>query len=177
MPLTSMQVSGLIGGQQAMFANQAAYAQQLGGVGQIGAGMQNPYPAATPSYAAPGWEQGNAGTHIAGAMGMAAPAAMGMAAMGGGLMGGAAGWADPVTASARFFARGAGFAGQGAGATLSGIGSQFSQGGLRAGLGPLAGDFEPQLFRQVSCMPDTKQSRVQGKPYMRAPRISRMSRI
>ena len=139
MPLTSMQMSGLIGGQQAMFSNQAAFAQQLAGMGQINSGMTNPYPAAS-SFAAPGWDQmSGLGAQAAGGAGMALPGMLSGAAMTGGLMGGAAGWADPFTASARFFARGAGFGGQGAGATLSGIGRTFAAGGMRAGMGAIGG--------------------------------------
>ena len=52
MPVSSMQISGLIGGQQAMFANNMAYSQQLGGMYGTGpAGgmmpMQPPYPSAS----------------------------------------------------------------------------------------------------------------------------------
>ena len=70
MPFSSADISGLIGGQQAMFSNQAAFSQQIGGmVGtsapMMGGGMQNPFPS-----------QSNVGTQMAGG------AAMGMGGVG-----------------------------------------------------------------------------------------------
>jgi len=128
MPYTSAQISGMIGGQMAMFSNQAAFSQQIGGqVGTSsvvgGAGMQNPFP------------QTHMGSQIAGGVSaMPGAAATGMA-IGGGLMGGAAGWLDPFTAGARGFSAatgGTGFVGG-----LSSIGGAFAQGGLRAGIGAM----------------------------------------
>lgn len=127
MPYSSAEISGMIGGQMAMFSNQAAFSQQIGG--QIGTspmmgpggGMQNPFP------------QPHMGSRIAGGVtGMAGAAATGLA-IGGGLMGGAAGWLDPYTAAARGFSAGTGGAGFIGG--LSNIGGAFAQGGLRAGIG------------------------------------------
>jgi hypothetical protein len=55
MPFTSTQVSGLVGGQQVMFANQATFANQIGG--GSGAMMANPYP--SPSYGVAGLDPGS----------------------------------------------------------------------------------------------------------------------
>jgi hypothetical protein len=123
MPYSSADISGMIGGQMAMFSNQASYSQQLGGmVGTSpmlgGGGMANPFP-----------QQTHMGSRIAGAATMGVGGAATGMSIAGGLMGGAAGWADPFTAGARGFMAGSG----GFGA----IGSAFAQGGLRAGIGSI----------------------------------------
>ena len=69
MPISSSQISGMVGGQMAMFANQAKFSQQIGGLvgtapqGMAG-GMQNPFP------------NEDLGARIAGGMGMALPGAI-----------------------------------------------------------------------------------------------------
>lgn len=129
---TSSQISGMVGGQMAMFANQSQFSQQIGGAvgtGPMagGGGMQNPFP------------QTDMGSRIAGGMGMALPGVATGASIAGGLMGGAAGWADPMTGVARGFAGGAGAGGMGAMNTLGHIGKTFATGGMRAGMGVMAG--------------------------------------
>lgn len=97
MVYSSAQISGLVGGQMAMFSNQQQFSQQISGLygtgpGMAGGGMSNPFPtSAGPGFGA-GMAQGMAGS-IEGVMGGAALA--------GGFMGGAAGWADPFTAMMR----------------------------------------------------------------------------
>jgi len=49
MPYSSSQISGLVGGQLAMFSNQAAFSQQVGGMYGTApsmpmGGMSNPFP-------------------------------------------------------------------------------------------------------------------------------------
>jgi len=129
---TSSQISGMVGGQMAMFANQSSYSQQIGGmVGTSpmvgGGGMQNPFP------------QTDTGARIAGGMGMALPGAATGLGIAGGLIGGQAGWLDPMTGVARGFAQGAGAGGLGFGGTLGHVGRTFMQGGMRAGMGVMAG--------------------------------------
>lgn len=131
MPYSSADISGMVGGQMTMFSNQAQFSQQIGGMmgtsPMPSGGMQSPFFGE------------NMGSKIAGGLGMAIPGIAGGAALAGGLMGGAAGWLDPVTASARMFARGAGVPGAGFGATLGHVGQAFAQGGMRAGLGVMGG--------------------------------------
>jgi hypothetical protein len=142
--ITSSQVAGLVGGQQVMFANQAAFAHQISGTMGFGPPMmgqlQNPFPSGMPSYGVAGWDQqSDMGNRIAGGAALSLPAIATGVSLAGGLIGGAAGNLDPYTGVARGFARGAGFAGQGAGATLGGIRSAFATGGLRAGGAAIAG--------------------------------------
>ncbi len=109
MPITSAEISGLVGGQTAMFSNQHSYAQQLSGMYGAGpqmgtAGMQNPFPSA-PSYApanmpVTGWrggDTGNAGSRMIGGLAGAIPAAMGGLSLAGGLIGGPLAIADPIS--------------------------------------------------------------------------------
>jgi hypothetical protein len=132
MPYSSNQISGMVGGQMAMFSNQAQFAQQIGGMvgtspmGMAG-GMQNPYP------------REDIGAQVAGGMGMAIPGMGTGLAVAGSLMGGRLGWMDPITAGARGFAGGT--AGMGAGfmETLGSVGRTFATGGVRAGMGALGG--------------------------------------
>lgn len=155
----SSQISGLIAGQQVMFANQAAYAHQIGGLAGGAQGgwpaLQNPFPAQPigASYGLAGWQGqslaglplipggqtfGGFGAAAAGAMGMALPAAMTGMSLAGGLMGGAAGWLDPFTGTARAFRAGVGAqAGAGVMGTLGHVGQAFSKGGFVAGSGAL----------------------------------------
>lgn len=149
MVFQSSQISGMVGGQMAMFANQHAFSQQVGVMAGTApqmpmGGMQNPYPS-SPSYAESGIVaslasgSGNLGAKIAGGMGMALPGMATGAALAGGLMGGSAGWLDPFTGVSRAFASGVGAGGMGVTGTLGHIGSAFSTGGLRAGGAMMAG--------------------------------------
>lgn len=130
MPYSSADISGMIGGQMAMFSNQAAYSQQIGGMvgtspmGMAG-GMANPFP------------QSHMGSQIAGGMASSMGGAATGMSIGGGLMGGAAGWMDPFTSAGRGMGMGTGASGFMGG--LSNIGGAFAQGGMRAGMGALAG--------------------------------------
>lgn len=144
MPVSSMQISGLIGGQQAMFANNMAYSQQLSGAFGTGpAGgmqpMQNPYPGASYGYPG-GWENagnfGNAATQAVGMGASMAPIGMGAVSLGGMMAGGRMGWLDPFTGTARAFSAGSG--------GLGNIGShvaagRFGSAAARIGLGTAAG--------------------------------------
>ena len=140
MPLSSLQTSGMIGGQVAMFGNQSQLSQQIGslygtGPGPTGGGMQAP-----PSYGGDPFNQTqDTGSKIAGAAGMMAPMAAAGIPLAAGMMGGAAGWADPFTGAWRGFARGVGAGGGGFGATMGQIGAGFSRGAgagvARLGLG------------------------------------------
>lgn len=112
----------------AMFSNQQQYSQQIGGMG-TGPGMQNPFPG----------DSGNMGSQLAGGAGMALPGIATGVSIGGSLMGGRAGWMDPMTGVARGFARGVGMGGAGFGTTLGHVGSTFASGGMRAGMGMMAG--------------------------------------
>jgi hypothetical protein len=138
MVFQSSQISGMVGGQMAMFANQHAFSQQVGVMAGTApqmpmGGMQNPFPQG-PSYAQTGsMDSGDMGARMAGGMGMALPGAVMGATMGAGMMGGSAGWLDPFTGIPRAFARGAGTGGMGMLGTAQSIGRAFSTGGLRAG--------------------------------------------
>ena len=140
MPYSSAQLSGLIGGQHAMFANQAAYSQQLGGVVGTGpamgmAGMANPYP--NYGMAAPSLDE-NMGARLAGGVGMALPGAVAGASIAAGFMGGKWGYADPFVGVARQFRAGMGMASSmGPMQVLGELGTTFRTGGARAGLGLL----------------------------------------
>ena len=108
MPISSAEISGLVGGQTAMFSNQHSYAQQLSGMYGAGpqtnpTGMQNPFPNA-PSYAPAampftGWRQdsGNTGANIVGGMAQAAPAALSGLAFAGGMGVKGLEFLDPIT--------------------------------------------------------------------------------
>jgi hypothetical protein len=142
--ITSNQIAGVVGGQQVMFANQAAFAHQISGQmgfmpsGPTGQQMQSTPAGAMPSYGY-GWgDSTQAGTQIAGGMANMIPAAATGISIAGGMMGGAAGWADPFTGTARAFAGGAGFRGAGFMETMGGVGRAFAGGGLRAGMGAVA---------------------------------------
>ena len=131
MAFTSSDISGMVGGQMAMFSNQATFSQQIGGMmgggmGAAGGGMQNPFPE-------------NMGSRMAGGLGMALPGIATGASLAGGMMGGTMGWLDPFTAAGRGFASGAGISGGGMGATMGHLGRTFATGGMRAGLGAMGG--------------------------------------
>lgn len=148
MPFTSAQVSGLVGGQQAMFANDRSFAEQIAGMPSLP--QQNPYP----TYSNPPHAFEHQGAAIAGGVGMAIPGVAAAGTMAASLLGynSALGLLDPFTGISRGFGAGAsglgatgragimaGQQGMGIMAGLRGIGSAFSQGGVRAGLGALGG--------------------------------------
>ena len=153
MPVSSTQISGLVGGQTAMFHNQAVAAQNVSsayGMGPLGGQqaqpMSNPFPAESvgPTYAQSGWKNWNynpdAGARMAGGVGMAIPAAASIASMAGLVAGGRAAWLDPFSGVASAFRRGTGLAsGAGVQGTLGHIGQAFRVGGLRVGAGVLGG--------------------------------------
>jgi len=155
MPVSSTYVSGLIGGQQAMFANNMAFSQQLSGVYGTGPqmpmqAMQNPFP----SYQQMGgYGGGDAGVGMAGAVGSAMPLAMTGMAIAGGFralpLPGGGGFLDPFTAGAGGFARASGLAGSGGfRAGLARLGTMGFGGGARAvaaGLGGAALSAAPML--------------------------------
>jgi len=128
MPYSSAQISGLVGGQMAMFSNQQQYSQQISGLygtgpQQMAGGMQNPFPS-SPSYGQTGtaaMDGGTAGTQFAQGMAGSVEGMMGGAALAGGFIGGKAGWADPITGMGRAFMAGGGNA-------FGGIGGAMSQG-------------------------------------------------
>lgn len=131
MPISSTDISGLIGGQTAMFSNNLAFSQQLSGAygtgpmmggGGGGGAMQNPFPSVS-------------GSGIVGGAAMALPAAGFAASLAGGIKGGMAGWLDPFTGVGRAFAAGAGAPGAGFGGTMGHIGRQFAAGGARGAVG------------------------------------------
>jgi hypothetical protein len=135
MVFSSVQTSGLIGGQTAMFSNSASYSQQIGGIygtgPQVTTQLQNPFPQAQ-NY---DMFSQDAGARMAGAMGMAMPSALMAASAVGGMVGGPLSGLDPFTMSARSFASGVGNAGGGFFNTLGHLGNTFASGGVRAGLG------------------------------------------
>lgn len=155
MPITSAQTSGLIGGQQAMFSNQMAYSQQIGGAHV--AGMQNPYPM-PPSYGFAGGQSGafshDLGARTIAGLGGAVPGAVaGTAMLGGSLIGGAAGMMDPFTGIGRAFGAGSmsgagvsarmgvmgGSEGMGIWQGAKNVGGAFARRGLLGGGAALAG--------------------------------------
>ena len=145
MPIPSTQVAGLIGGQQVMFSNQAAFANSIGpaGMGQT-AQMANPYPASS-SFGIAGFDpsMSHTGAAIAGSAAMAIPAAATGVGMAASMFGyrNPLGLLDPTTAITRSFAAGTGVEGAMAGRSGMGIigagrqiGAGFMEGGLRGGL-------------------------------------------
>jgi len=152
MPFTSTQISGLVGGQQVMFSNQAAFANQIsdGGSQQM---MANPYP--SPSYGVAGLDSGSPdiGAKMAGGVALALPAMAAGAGMAASLIGykSSLGLLDPFTGISRAFGAGtgggmaaragvmAGAEGMGLKYAMGNISGAFAQGGLRAGLGAVGG--------------------------------------
>ena len=114
MPITSHQVGGMIGGQQAMFGNFASYSQQITPGG--GGGMQPTYQNPMGGGGGGGMDIGTAGVS---AMGNIGGSAIGAAAMAGsflpGKVGGAFGMMDPTMAAMSGFGMGSGinFGGKG----------------------------------------------------------------
>jgi hypothetical protein len=150
MPFTSTQVSGLVGGQQVMFANQATFANQIGG--GSGAMMANPYP--SPSYGVAGLDPGSPdiGTKLAGGIASSLPITAGIGASIAGMAGynSSLGRLDPFTGVSRAFGAGtgsvagragimAGGEGLGLAASWSNVSGAFAQGGMRAGFSALGG--------------------------------------
>lgn len=126
MVFDSNQINQMIGGQQAMFANHAAFAHNVGaqmGFGGTPQGLQ------APSF---GGGPGGMGSAAVGMMGQAIPgAAAGLSIAGGlGFLGKAGGYLDPFTGVGRAFVGGAAASG---GGTLGAMG-----GGLAAAAGPAA---------------------------------------
>lgn len=150
MPITSSQVSGMIGGQQAMFGNFASYAQQIsptGGQGPMPT-YQNPMAGAGEAFAPPplmptmGEEMGPRAISAVGNVGL--PAIASGALLAGSMLPGAAGrfmgGLDPMTQAYRGFMGGAGLQ-RGAG-FMANMGRFTSLGGggmLRAGLAGVGG--------------------------------------
>lgn len=156
MPFTSTQVSGLVGGQQVMFANQAAFANQISEMVSGGGStqhMSNPYP--SPSYGVAGLDPGSPdiGTKLAGGAAMALPGLAAGGSMAASLLGykSPLGLLDPFTGISRGFGAGtgggmmaragvmAGAEGMGINYAFGNISGAFASGGLRAGLGAIGG--------------------------------------
>lgn len=151
MPITSHQISGMIGGQQAMFGNFASYSQQ------ISPGFQGSPPTYANPMAGAGGGFAPAPTHLQdssamqkgpemmSAIGNIGMPAVGTAAMLGGMMlpgmaGRAIGSLDPFTGGLRGFASGAGLSGgQGIMANMGRIASGGFGSIARAGLGGIGG--------------------------------------
>jgi len=152
MPITSHQVSGMIGGQQAMFGNFASYSQQIspgGGQGPMPT-YSNPMQGAGITPASPLWDRdqdvGDFGPRAMSAVGNIGLPALGTAAMIGGsflpgMAGRALGSMDPFSAGLGGFARGAGLRSGGAG-VMSNLG-RIASGGIgsiaRAGMAGVGG--------------------------------------
>lgn len=155
MPFTSTQISGLVGGQQVMFANQATFANQIGGMGggQQQPMMANPYP--SPSYGVAGLDPGSPdiGAKLAGGIAMSLPGMAAGGSMAASMMGykNPLGLLDPFTGISRAFGAGtgggmmaragvmAGAEGMGLGYGWGNISGAFARGGMRAGLGAVGG--------------------------------------
>ena len=154
MPFTSTQVSGLVGGQQVMFANQATFANQIGGLGGGSQQMMaNPYP--SPSYGVAGLDPASPdiGAKLAGGIAMTLPGMATGATMAASMLGykSPLGLLDPFTGVSRAFGAGtggsmatrvgvmAGSEGMGIKYAAGNIGRAFATGGMRAGLGVAAG--------------------------------------
>lgn len=141
MAWSTINTSSLIGGQTAMFSNQASYSQQIAGMYGTGprmggAGMQNPFPQPmAPSFGGAGMLNPDLGTQMAGGMAGALPAMMGGASLAAGFMGGAAGWADPFTGTARGFWAGSGGMGGMGSAWKAGYGGVAEGAGIASKLG------------------------------------------
>lgn len=147
MPFTSAQVSGLVGGQQAMFANDRSFSEQIAGMPALP--MQNPYP----TYANAPHDTLSSGAGIAGGIGMALPGIAAGGTMAASLLGykSTLGLLDPFTGVTRAFGAGtggsmaaragvmAGAEGMGIKYAAGNIGRAFAQGGLRAGFGAIGG--------------------------------------
>lgn len=150
MPITSAQMSGMIGGQQAMFGNFASYAQQISPTGAQGPTptYQNPMQGAGEAFAPPplasnmGMQMGPQAISAAGNIGL--PAIASGAMLAGSMMPGRAGrfmgGLDPMTQGMRGFAQGSGWMrGAGMGANMSRFGAMGGGGMLRAGLAGIGG--------------------------------------
>jgi hypothetical protein len=132
MPVSSQQINQMMAGQQAMFGNNATYAQQISPMGRA-MGVTPTYAAPYSPMASPGAAEFNQGAAAAPGMMNAASSYGAPMMMGAGMMmGGRAGAAlDPFTAGMRGFGRGVGWQG-GAGIT-SNLGSM-----ARGGIGGIA---------------------------------------
>ena len=136
MPISSMQVNQMMAGQQAMFGNNATYAQQISPMGQA-MGMAPTYAAPFGPMASPGAASFNAGAAAApGMLNAAASFGAPMLAGAGMMIGGPVGsMLDPFTAGIRGFGAGVGWQG-GAGITanLANV-ARGGIGGLARGVG------------------------------------------
>jgi hypothetical protein len=136
MPVSSHQVNQMMAGQQAMFGNNATYAQQISPMGQA-MGMAPTYAAPYGPMASPGAAEFNMGAAAAPGMFNAAasygaPMMMGAGMMMGGRMGA---MIDPTTAAMRGFGAGAGWqGGAGISANLGNI-ARGGIGGIARGIG------------------------------------------
>jgi hypothetical protein len=151
-PFSSSQISEMIGGQQVMFANNAAFAHQVGAV----AGISPPQGANTslssPSFGRSGYSgqdlyftdknsPGGYGASLIGGVGGAVPGiASGLSIAGGmGWLGKAGSYMDPFTGAGRAFATGAGAAGEGMIGTVGAVGRSFANTGMAGGMAALGG--------------------------------------
>jgi len=147
MPFTSAQVSQMIGGQQVMFNNQAAFAHNVGA--QAGLYPGNIAPLSAPSFGGVGYggqelafgtanmSPGGYGSAAVGALGSAIPGIASGAALAGGfgLLGHMGGYLDPITGVGRAFA--GGFSRAGGMAAFS-AGGGAGVGAIGAGIGAAA---------------------------------------
>lgn len=149
MPITSTQINGVIGGQQAMFGNAATYAAQINPYAPRGSqtSYSNPmagagYPSAMAGNADFNRGQGMSSSLISGASNIGLPLMGGVGMM----MGGAAGGLlDPFTGAMRGFGSGIGAqAGSGISGGMSALG-RAGVGGITRGLGMAAAGALPAL--------------------------------
>lgn len=144
MPISSHQVGGFIGGQQAMFGNFASYATQISPMGQMGGppptyqnpmggntGMEAPPPPGDPAFGMPGYN--NIGASVMSGVGnVGLPAAAGAMMLGGAFMPGPVGGffrgIDPFSRGLSAFGKGVGWQGGG----MAGLGGNLSR---MAGMG------------------------------------------
>lgn len=146
MAYSSAQISGLVGGQMAMFSNQAAFSQQIGGAYGTGPqmpppSMQNPFPSPPSNYGLPteytDYAKHN-GAGLVGTIGHSLPAAAGAMSFAAGFANGPMRFLDPTQGVATAFRAGVGLpSGAGFGGTVGAIGEAFASRGLGAGLGML----------------------------------------
>lgn len=180
MPISSHQVAGMIGGQQAAFGNFASYAQQIS---PYGSGKP------TPTYSNPmqgvsGFEVPPPPTHDPNQMSFGARAMSGMGNIGGGAVSGAAmlgsvampgaagramGMMDPYTAAMGGFSRGAGLraGGQGIMANLGRIGASGARGIAGAGLrgAALGSGYGALAYGAYKAVQYTGGQMIQGAQY------------
>lgn len=154
MPITSQQIGGMIGGQQAMFGNFASYSQQISpGFQGSPPAYSNPMAGGHDAFAPhPLAESHTFGTRAVSAIGNIGLPALGTAAMlGGSMLPGRVGnffaGLDPMTAGLRGFGAGSGITagGQGIFAGLRNVASGGLGSIARAGIGGIGGAFAAAL--------------------------------